>query len=290
MAPKTKKIDKQLPPNGEPTNPPDIAFQLISVDLIDDPERPMRTDMTEASVEDLVISIKQVGIIEPLVVKPINSRFEVIAGHRRLFASKLARLVEVPCYVRNANAEQTEMLKIHENLHRSDVRPTEEANHYSFLIQKQKMTPVKIAQLISKSQTYVMDRLGILEYPDFLKEAMEKGEISFSVAKEFAKFDDLKQMRSAVYYAKRGGMTQEMARKWVADFYHEKEQPGLTETKITNGESGITEYEHSATCIYCTKPVRLVEAEVVYMHGKCRTIVEQQPDSVEPTASETPND
>src|SRR3990167_7428761 len=78
----------------------DIEYQLVSTDLIDDPERPMRTDITPASVEDLVLSIKQVGIIEPLIINPKNNRYEVIAGHRRLVACKLAKLLQVPCYIR----------------------------------------------------------------------------------------------------------------------------------------------------------------------------------------------
>lgn len=247
----------------------DTSFQVISLDLIDDPEQPMRSDMTPASVEDLVMSIKQVGIIEPLVVKPVNGRFEVIAGHRRLYASRLAKVVDAPCHVRKANDEQTEMLKIHENLYRSEISPADEARHFSYLIDKQKMTPPKIAQLISKSLSYVMDRLAILDYPDFLLQAMTSGEISFSVAREFAHFDDLKQMSSAVYYAKRGGMTQAMARQWVLDYKKSKEQPTVVATTALNAQNGQTEVEHTATCVYCRQGLKLMEAQVVYMHSQC---------------------
>ena len=245
------------------------VFKSISLDLIDDPEQPLRTNMTEASVEDLVLSIKQVGIIEPLVVKPVKRRYEVIAGHRRLFAARLAKLVEVPCYVRHATVEETEMLKIHENLYRADISPADEALHFAHLIDKKGLTPVRIAQLISKSQGYVGDRLAILNYPDFLTEAMHKKEISFSVAREFARFDDEAQMRSAVYYARRGGMTQEMARKWVQDHKRSKEQPQSREPveEPANGEPN--QVEHQARCVYCRETLRLIDAEVVYMHGKC---------------------
>jgi len=247
----------------------ELSFMLLSLDLIDDPEQPMRTDMTPASVEDLVMSIKQVGIIEPLVVKPLNGRYEVIAGHRRLFASRLAKIPEVPCYVRKANIEQTEMLKIHENLYRADIKPADEAKHFSYLIDKQKMTPIKIAQMISKSPAYVLDRLAILDYPDFLKDALDNAEINFSIAKEFARFDDLKQMRTAVYYAKRGGMTQEMARKWVQDFKRSKEDPGIQNAPGENGINQPEQIEHTATCVFCNQGLRLIEAEVVYMHTHC---------------------
>ena len=263
-----------------------IEYKLISTDLIDDPEQPMRTDLTPASVEDLIMSIKQVGLIEPLIVKPKNGRYEVIAGHRRLFACRLAKIVEIPCHVHKASNEQTEMMKIHENLYRAEIKPSDEAKHFSYLIDKHKMTPIKIAQLITKSPTYVMDRLAILNYPDFLLDAMKSGKISFSVAKEFARFDDLKQMQSAVYYAMRGGMTQEMASKWVKDYKRSKEQPEVTEQRVINEENGAVEMEHTANCIYCNSGVRLVEAEVVYMHHKC--MKQAQAHHVENAGSEEP--
>ena len=264
----------------------DIEYQLVSTDLIDDPERPMRTDITPASVEDLVLSIKQVGIIEPLIIKPKNNRYEVIAGHRRLVACKLAKLLQVPCYIRKASNEETEMLKIHENLYRAEISPAEEAIHFSYLIDKQKMTPLKISQLIQKSSSYVMDRLAILEYPGFLKEAMVNGEISFAVAREFARFGDLKQMQSAVYYARRSGMTSDMARKWVKDFQRTKEDPH-NEIQTTRDEgNGQNQIEHTSTCVYCREPVKLLEAAVVYMHEKClheanaQSIADSKPDHI----------
>lgn len=276
----TTKDKHSAPPvktNAAPGEPAEMSFQILSCDLIDDPEQPIRTELTPENVQELVLSIKQVGIIEPLVVKPTNDRYEVIAGHRRLYACKLARIPEVACYIRRANNEQTEMLKIHENLYREDIKPADEAKHFSYLINKQKMTPSKIAQIISKAPSYVTDRLDILNYPDFLRLAMDNGEISFSVAREFARLDDLKQMRSSIYYAKRGGMTQEMARRWVNDFFRQRENPTIQETTTTNGETGKEETEYTSFCVYCEKGLRLVDAEVVYMHHHCLKEVSTKP-------------
>lgn len=279
MTPKQKKDIPEENIEVSTTTPPDREFRLISLDLIDDPELPMRSDMTEASVEDLVISIKQVGIIEPLVVKPVGNRFEVIAGHRRRFASTLAKIPMVPCFIRYANKEQTEMLKMHENLYRAEIKPTDEAKFFDNLIKNQKMTPTGIANLISKSISYVTDRIGILSYPDFLADALKSGEVSFSVAKEFAHIEDPKQMRDAVYYARRGGMTLEMAKKWVQDFKRSKEQPTIQEIPSTNGHADSQPVEHSAMCVYCKEGVRLIEAQVVYMHNDCLIAANKPSDS-----------
>lgn len=277
---KTPLQPEEIPVHTEA--PTDTSYKVISLDLIDDPEQPMRTDLTDASVEDLVLSIRQVGLIEPIIVKPVNGRYEVIAGHRRTYASRIAKLVDVPCQVRRVNSEQTEMLKIHENLYRANVRPADEAKHFDYLIQKHKLTPNKIAQLISKSDTYVVDRLNILSYPDFLLEAMNDGSIAFAVAREFARFDDLDQMRRSVYYAKRGGMTSEMARKWVQDFKRSKEHSAVQEVPPIAGNGENQPIEHTAMCVYCKEGLRLLEAQVVYMHEKCLREVNSPPPSQTP--------
>ena len=269
MATKKELPEKPKAPQASADPAVETSYQMISLDLIDDPQQPMRSDMTEASVEDLVLSIKQVGIIEPIIVKPAKGRYEVIAGHRRTFAARLAKLMIVPCFVTNANEEQTEMLKIHENLYRENVRPADEARHFDYLIQKQKMTPIKIAQLIGKSPAYVGDRLAILEYPDFLKEAMDKGEISFSVAREFSRFDDLGQMRQSVYYAKRSGMTMEMARKWVLDHKRSKENPQTFSSLNSSGNAETAPGEHIMTCVFCRQELRLRDTQVIYVHDHC---------------------
>lgn len=269
MAKKPKQVQTTVDEAVKKAGADAPEYQRLSTDLIDDPEQAMRTDLTPASVESLVLSIKQVGIIEPLVVKPVKGRFEVIAGHRRLFAARIAKVVVIPCLVREATIEQTEMLKIHENLYREDIKPVDEAKHFDHLITKQKMTPQKIAGLISKSQTYVMDRLGILSYPPFLREAMDNGEISFSVAREFSRFGDEKQMRNAVYYAKRSGMTHEMAKKWVKDWETSQNNPYSQNPTSSDDREGAKPIEHETTCIYCREGLRLIEAEVVYMHSHC---------------------
>ncbi len=291
MKDKVVKADKTLEENPAQGVTPELEFKAISLDLIDDPAAPMRNEISDASLEDLVLSIKQVGIIEPLVVKMVKGRYEVIAGHRRLLASKLARIGQVPCYVRKASLEQTEMLKIHENLYRAEISPAEESRHFSYLIDKQKMTPTQIANITGKSASYVSDRLAILEYPDFLKEAMDKKEITFSVAREFARFNDEKQMRTAVYYAKRGGMTQDMARRWVQDHKRSQENPGLQPVVTGFDANGAQEIEHLASCVKCGGSVRLIEAEVVYMHHEClkeaqMILATESPDEIQ-SAAET---
>ncbi len=270
------KLSPQLPP------PPETEFRVITLDLIDDPERPMRQDLSPESVEDLVLSIKQVGIIEPLVVKPKGGRFEIIAGHRRALASGIANLAQVPCYIVNATKEQGELLKIHENLYRADVRPSDEADHFKYLIEHHKMSPVRLAKLINKSETYVTERLAIFNYPPELRHALDTGKIKFSVAREFGRMDDLVKMREYLKYAVLNGITSTLARQWVVDFHRSREPQNQEHefSRAKNPDTGII--ENLSTCIFCMKPINLREANVVYIHDKCLDEANRRQDTTPP--------
>jgi ParB/RepB/Spo0J family partition protein len=258
-----ENMNLPLPP------PPKTEFATISLDLIDDPERPIRHDLSPESVEDLVVSIRQVGIIEPLVVKPVGKRYEVIAGHRRLVASTIAGLASVPCYVVNATKEQAEMLKIHENLYRADVRPSDEAEHFKYLIQNHKLSPVRLAKLIGKSEGYVNERLAIFNYPPELRHALDTEQIKFSVAREFARMEDVGKMHEYLHYAIRSGITPSLARQWVIDWRRSTVEPQIQEREVISEGGKVPVIEHFSTCVYCQQSIKLNEANVVYIHDSC---------------------
>jgi ParB family chromosome partitioning protein len=218
--------------------PPPIEYKIISLDLIDDPERPIRKDLTPESVADLVMSIKQMGIIEPLIVFSKGDRYEVIAGHRRRYAAELAKLAEAPCHVHKVSPEQIEMMKIHENMYRQNIRPSDEMIHFKYIMTRLKISPTKLAQLIGKSDGYVSERLGIADYEPELKEALDTGKINFSVAKELAKTDDRNKTIEYLRYAIQNGLTQTGARQWVQDYKNSlltpKQTPVTTYDPATN--------------------------------------------------------
>jgi len=205
------------PNSQQQPNQTSEGFQLIPLGLIDDPAKPLRSDLTPDSVADLVLSIKQMGIIEPVIVKPRADRFEVIAGHRRLLAATIAKLALVPCIIKVLGVEETEIMKLHENIYREDISPVDEAKHFDYLIQRLKLSPAKIAQLISRSPTYISERLAIFNYPDELRMALQQKKIVFSVARVFARHPDPEKIRTFLRYAISNGMTPTMAEKWVKD-------------------------------------------------------------------------
>ena len=251
------------------------GFEVISLDLIDDPVRPLRSDLSPESVAELVASIRQWGVIEPLVVRRKGERFEVIAGHRRLVSAGIADLAQVPCYIINVSDEEAEFVKIHENLYRQEISPSDQAEHFSYLIQRLKLTPAKIARLIQKSETFVSERLQILSYPPELKEAMDSGLIKFSVAREFYRIKEMDKLREYLGYAVRSGIVPSLARKWVDDYLRPLQVITPVEGAVQNQGEEPVYPEQQTTCIYCTEALKLGDAAIVYMHPDCLTRVTQ---------------
>lgn len=246
-----------------------IEYKIISLDLIDDPERPMRTDLTQESVADLVLSIKQMGIIEPLIVFPKDGRYEVIAGHRRRYAAEIAKLVEVPCHVHNANKEQIELMKIHENLYRAAIRPSDEMRHFQYMMKRLNISPTKLAQLIGKSDPYVSERLMIANYEPELREALDNGKINFSVAKELSKTGDRNKCIEYLRYAIQNGLTQAGARQWVKDYLRSLETPKQTPITTYDPNTNTVLQKIYYPCIRCNSKHEIQDVVPVYMCNPC---------------------
>ena len=137
--------------------------QLISLaNIVPSPLQPRREFQREA-LEELVDSIRQRGIIQPLIVRPVNSRFELIAGERRWRAAKEVGLAEAPAIVRQATDLEVLELSLIENLQRADLNPIEEAQAYARLAGEFGMRQEDIAQKVGKSRASVANAMRLLD-------------------------------------------------------------------------------------------------------------------------------
>jgi ParB family chromosome partitioning protein len=116
-------------------------MQNIGIDVIDDPHAPVRTAMDEEKLVELANSIKLHGLIQPITVRKVGPRYEVIAGHRRLKACRRAGVALVPSIVREVNDAKADELRMAENLYREDVNPVDEARYIRRMIDVHKCEP-----------------------------------------------------------------------------------------------------------------------------------------------------
>lgn len=129
------------------------------------PDQP-RQNFDEEALEQLADSIRQHGVLQPILVRKVGRDYQIIAGERRYQASKLAGLTEVPVLVREVDDDAVFSLALIENLQRSDLDPIEEARGYRQLIESQGLTQEGLAKILSKSRPAIANALRLLDLPD----------------------------------------------------------------------------------------------------------------------------
>ncbi|MGV3549778.1 ParB/RepB/Spo0J family partition protein [Rhizobium sp.] len=155
------------------------ADRKVAIDLvIRNPKNP-RKFFAEEDLQDLASSIRQHGIVQPVVVRPVaDGRFEIIAGERRWRAAQLAGLNEVPVIIREVDDRTALELAIVENVQRADLNPVEEALGYEQLIAEHGYTQNDLGEIIGKSRSHVANSLRLLKLPDLVRDMMTSGTLS----------------------------------------------------------------------------------------------------------------
>jgi ParB family chromosome partitioning protein len=166
-----------LIPGGETPNG-ETGLQMLSLtQIVPNPHQP-RTVMDEEKLAELAASIKEHGLIQPLIVTQTESGYTLIAGERRWRASQLAGLSEVPVVVKETTPQGMLEMAIIENIQRADLNPLEEAYAYQQLTDEFGLTHEQVAQRVSKGRSTITNLLRLLELPENIQQAVTDGRIS----------------------------------------------------------------------------------------------------------------
>ena len=167
-------------PISDMTSRPSIsADRKVPIDLVIRNPRNPRKHFAEEDLQDLAASIRQHGIVQPVVVRPVeDGRFEIIAGERRWRAAQLAGLNEIPVLVREVDDRTALELAIVENVQRADLNPVEEALGYEQLIAEHGYTQNDLGEIIGKSRSHVANSLRLLKLPDLVRDMLFAGTLS----------------------------------------------------------------------------------------------------------------
>ncbi len=173
---------------------PEPQIQLLDLNKIVNAEYNPRKDFREETLLELAESIRQVGVLQPICVRPQGEGFEIVYGERRYWAAAMAELKFIPALVREMTDAEAEDAAITENLQREDVKPREEAQAYERALQSGRHTIESLVGKFGKSEAYIRSRLKLCELIDALAEQLDREEISVGVAMEIAKYpSDIQQ-------------------------------------------------------------------------------------------------
>ena len=162
------------------TSSPDERSRLLEVpiDVIDANPRQPRRSFESDTLEELAASISQLGVLQPLVVREQGGRYELVAGERRLRASKRAGLATVPVVVVDTDSRGSLERALVENLHREDLNPIEEAAAYRALIEEGGLTQEELGRRLGRNRVTISNSLRLLELPVSIQRLMIEGRLS----------------------------------------------------------------------------------------------------------------
>lgn len=186
----------------EPQKQPENQEAMIKLRLIEPNREQPRKEFNEEKLAELAESIRQYGVIQPLLLVKRGRYYTIVAGERRYRAAKLAGLKEVPAIVKEFTAEEIAEISLVENLQREDLNPMEEAKAYQRLLKEFHMTQEEIAKKVSKSRSLIANSLRLLKLEESVQHMVEDGTLSNGHAKVLLGVEDLTlQLQAALHVA-----------------------------------------------------------------------------------------
>lgn len=162
----------------------------VAIDLIDRNPKQPRRHFDQEKLEELAASIREHGLVQPILVRPKKSRFEIVAGERRWRAAAIAGLTKVTALVREFTEVETMEIALIENLQREDLNPMEEAEAFRTLLTEFKLTQEELAKRLGKSRPQIANTLRLLQLTVSVQAAVRGGQISMGHAKVLAGIGD----------------------------------------------------------------------------------------------------
>jgi ParB family chromosome partitioning protein len=196
-------LDALIPGAGRatPTLPvaaPAEADREVAIELISANPRQPRADFDESTLDELAASIRAKGVIQPLLVRPRDGGYELVAGERRLRAAERAGLRRVPVVVREVSDAESLELAVIENVQRDDLSPLEEATAYQRLLDEFGHTQEEVAERVGKSRPAVANTLRLLRLPEPIKHELARGRLTAGHARVLLSLENTdQQLRAA---------------------------------------------------------------------------------------------
>ncbi len=209
----------------------DRPVELGAEQIIPNPAQP-RTRFADDALDELAQSIKTNGIVQPIVVRPIGEKYQIVAGERRWRAAQKAGLLKLPVVIKEVSDDKLLELALVENIQREELNPVEEARAYRKLIDTIGLTQEEVAERVGKERTLITTSLRLLKLPDDILTLIEEGKLSAGHGRALLLTDDVSLQRRAARATIGGGAsvreTERTIKRWMSGDANGKEKPAET--------------------------------------------------------------
>lgn len=243
--------------------------------LIDDPAQIDRMDIDPEKVAELAQSISEVGLLQPVLLRDVGERYEVVAGHRRVLACRKLNLQHVDAVVKSMTDQEAAIIRATENLARENLTPLEEAIIFGNLITNYKMSIDQVAEKFGYKAGTVRRRMDINKMPPVLRDAIHQKRISVTVAEELWPISNPGDLDYYLLFALDNGCTRDVARSWCKEWKDAKRRK-----EHAGGEGGCilapTEPRPVyVACDLCEGPMEIGQETVLRLCKQCYATIKQ---------------
>lgn len=183
-------IDEAMDKNIDDNTNKKAGELMVKISLVEPNRNQPRKMFDKDSLDELTKSVKQYGVLQPIIVKKIGNRYEIVAGERRWRAAQAAGLSEVPVVVRDYDDQKAKEIAIIENIQRTDLNPIEEALAYKSLIEEYNLTQEELSDKVSKNRSTITNSLRLLKLSKNIQQYMIDGQISSGHARALLSLED----------------------------------------------------------------------------------------------------
>ena len=220
-------------------------------------------------------SIKRYGVINPITVKKVGDKYEIVAGHRRFLASGMAGRVEIPAIVTEKTKEGNGALTLEENIQREDINAMDIARYLMYFIREKNCTVTELASRFNKSTGWINQILSLLNIDPLAQDAVESKQLPYASAIEIQRIDDPAARETLVRSAVEGGASHRTIVKWVQSYKGEQE----FRRKVQNGEyvtpSTSPPEPMKFTCFLCGRKHDNNDMITVRVGSTCYQVLQQ---------------
>lgn len=253
-----------------------MAEEMTFLDLekVDPPVDADRDTIDPDKVRELGESIRSQGLLQPILCRPVNGRFEVVAGHRRFLAHRLIGEIKIKALVREMTDDQVMEARAVENDQREDLNPMERARSYKRLRDKFGFSNREIARKMGRSAGVVDKYFHLLEIPEEFQDAVARKKLSMQVALSLNQIEDDQFKKFYFTSAVENGITLEVAEMWVNDW--RKTRAGVAYADEGGGSGGLVSQEILPiyqTCVCCVGPVEVTKVRYIAVCPECEAQV-----------------
>lgn len=251
-------------------------LQRILLSKIIPPQKQAREAINHQALEELALSMKLLGQLQPILLRPMGEGLEIEAGHRRFLAAKFLDWTEIDAYILEPTDEDALHLeRAHENLIREELNPVEQARQVWDIVYEDGRGVERAAALLCKTRNWIESRLEIWKYPEDLKDAVRKNLIKITAAKELAKVKDDETRKKLTDGAIEFGASVETIRRWISDATTSTYFETREVQQDGDGFASILQTEVVMPCRICNLSHKINVLRHIWICPECMSVVRE---------------